>query len=264
MSQDYSNSHEVIEIIPEKSGVKYHNLRITAILSAWFLASFFIAQLLLVGLVWLLNILHIPISSLNSSVSNALLSVILYILTFIFLVLPSLLIGRSSLSKDEIGYSRFPSWTDILITPAGLIIYLIFSSLLMLLATHMFTWIDTNQVQNTGFNNLNQNYQYILAFVTLVIIAPVAEETLFRGYLYGKLKKYMPFWVAIVVTSVLFGAIHGQWDLAIDTFALSIVLCFLRESTGSIWASILLHMTKNGIAFYFLFINPLLLSIMIK
>jgi hypothetical protein len=98
-----------------------------------------------------------------------------------------------------------------------------------------------------------------------VIIAPIAEEVLFRGYLLGKLKKSVPIWLAILITSLLFGAFHlvnsgnYSWNLAIDTFALSIVLCSLRVLTGSIWASILLHMVKNGIAFYLFFISPLLL-----
>jgi membrane protease YdiL (CAAX protease family) len=99
-----------------------------------------------------------------------------------------------------------------------------------------------------------------LAFVTLVVVAPIAEEIIFRGYMYGKLKKFVPIWVAILATSLLFGAVHGAWNLAIDTFALSIVLCSLREFTGNIWASILLHMVKNGIAFYILFIYPTLLT----
>jgi len=93
-----------------------------------------------------------------------------------------------------------------------------------------------------------------------VIVAPVAEEIIFRGYLYGKLKKFVPIWVAIVVTSLIFGAIHGAWNLAIDTFALSLILCLMREFTGNIWSSILLHMVKNGIAFYILFINSSLLT----
>jgi membrane protease YdiL (CAAX protease family) len=94
----------------------------------------------------------------------------------------------------------------------------------------------------------------------LIIVAPVAEEVLFRGYLYGKLRKSVPVWAAIGIVSVLFGSIHGQWNVAIDVFALSIVLCVLREITGSIWAGILLHMVKNGLAFYILFINPAVLG----
>jgi membrane protease YdiL (CAAX protease family) len=137
----------------------------------------------------------------------------------------------------------------------------------MLIATKvlsLFTVIQINQAQDVGFSHLSKNYQYILAFITLVVIAPIAEETLFRGYLFGKLKKFVPVWVAIVATSLLFGAIHGQWDLAIDTFSLSVILCLLRQFTGNIWAPILLHMTKNGIAYYFLFINPLILATLVK
>ena len=37
------------------------------------------------------------------------------------------------------------------------------------------------------------------------------------------------------------------WNLAIDTFALSVVACVLREMFGSIWPSILIHMMKNGL-----------------
>jgi membrane protease YdiL (CAAX protease family) len=68
----------------------------------------------------------------------------------------------------------------------------------------------------------------------------------------------MPVWVAIVITSALFGFIHGQWNVGIDVFALSVVLCSLREITGSIWAGILLHMLKNSVAFFIIFITPVL------
>jgi len=64
--------------------------------------------------------------------------------------------------------------------------------------------------------------------------------------------------VAALVTSLVFAAVHGQWNVAIDTFALSLVLCALREVTGTIWAGILLHMFKNAIAFYVLFIYPVM------
>jgi membrane protease YdiL (CAAX protease family) len=83
---------------------------------------------------------------------------------------------------------------------------------------------------------------------------------LFRGYLLGKLRKYVPLWAAILVTSLLFGFVHGAWNVGIDVFALSIVLCLLRVWTKTLWAPILLHMLKNAVAFYLLFINPLLLG----
>ncbi|HZJ34751.1 MAG TPA: type II CAAX endopeptidase family protein [Candidatus Angelobacter sp.] len=225
-------------------------------LPAWVFVSFFVSQAIVTGIVWLLAAMHVPLASYNQAVLSASLAAILYVITLALVIGVPWLMKKRRVSQTDIGLTRLPSWTDILITPAGLIIYFILSSLLILLATRVLPWFDVNQVQDTGFRQLSGQYEYILAFATLVVIAPVAEEVLFRGYLYGKLKKFVPIWVAILATSILFGSIHGAWNLAIDTFALSIVLCLLRESTGNIWASILLHMAKNGIAFYILFINP--------
>ena len=92
------------------------------------------------------------------------------------------------------------------------------------------------------------------------MVVPFAEEILFRGYLYGKLRRVLPVWVAIIIVGLVFGGLHGAWNVAIDTFALNIILCYLRETTDGLWAPILLHMAKNGVAFYFLFINPVLLN----
>lgn len=230
------------------------------VIPAWVFVGFFVAQLIMMGLVWLLVALNVPLESYNQVVLNTSLSAFLYLIASVIVIGLPWLIKKRSTSQADIGLTRLPSWTDILITPAGLVVYLILSSLLILLATRVLSWVDINQVQDIGFKQLNQRYEYILAFSSLVVIAPIAEEILFRGYLYGKLRKFVPIWVAIITTSLLFGFVHGAWNLAIDTFALSVVLCLLRESTGNIWASILLHMTKNGIAFYILFINPTLFT----
>ena len=152
---------------------------------------------------------------------------------------------------------------DILLAPAGFIVYFLASALLIFLTTQLLPGFDVEQVQEIGFDNIAQRHEYLMAFITLVIIAPVAEEALFRGYLYGHLRARIPIWLAMVITSAVFGAVHGQLNVAIDTFALSMIMCSLREVTGSIWAGILLHMLKNGLAFYLLFVNPSLVGIMV-
>jgi len=171
-----------------------------------------------------------------------------------------MLVKNYRTTKKDVGLEKLPTWIDLLLAPAGFLVYIFVSGILILLATQFFTFFDADQVQDTGFNQLGQGYEYLLAFVTLVIIAPVAEEILFRGYLFGKLMKHMPIWVAILITSALFGLAHGAWNVGIDVFALSIVLCLLRLTSKSLWPAILLHMMKNGLAFYLLFINPTLLS----
>ena len=95
---------------------------------------------------------------------------------------------------------------------------------------------------------------FIMAFICLVVLAPLCEEIIFRGWLYGKLRFRMPALPAILIVSVLFGIMHGQWNVGVTVFAMSLGMCVLREFTGTIWAGVLLHMIKNGIAFYFLFV----------
>ncbi len=231
------------------------------VLPGWIFGGFLIAQLLVGGLLWSLSSLPIsPLAAINENLLTTAVAALIYLVTLGIVIGLPWIIKKRRVTLHDLGLHRLPSWTDILTAPAGLVVYFVISTALIYLATVLLAGFDVSEAQNTGFESLGQRYEYILAFLTLVVIAPVAEEILFRGYLFGNLKKFVPIWIAILVTSLLFGFIHGAWNVAIDTFALSIMLCLLRLWTGSLWAPILLHMTKNGIAFYFLFINPTLLN----
>ena len=59
--------------------------------------------------------------------------------------------------------------------------------------------------------------------------------------------------LAIFLVSLLFGVVHLQWNVGVNVFAMSVVLCGLREITGTIYSGIVLHILKNGIAFYILY-----------
>ena len=59
----------------------------------------------------------------------------------------------------------------------------------------------------------------------------------------------------MILTSIVFAFLHGQWNVAVTVFALSLILCSMREITGTIWSGVLLHMLSNGIAFYLLYIG---------
>lgn len=194
----------------------------------------------------------------DNPILNLALSAGIYVLSFAVVVGLPWLIGHFRTTRQEIGFTRSPSWIDIGLAPAGFVIYMVLSAILLQTATRYFPGIDIDQAQDVGFSGISQYYEYILAFITLVVLPPLAEELLFRGYLYGKLRRVSSVAVSVLLTSLVFGLVHMQWNVGIDTFALSLVLCVLREMTGSIWSSILLHMLKNGLAFFILFIYPLL------
>jgi len=224
----------------------------------WIFASFIIASTLTISIFKIIPYLGFSFSNVPYAVLETSLAAIVYVLMLVVTVGIPVFFKKIKYSKGVFGITGLPKWSDIAVAPAGFIVYMLISAALFIVVAYIFPSLDLNQVQQVGFEGINQKYQYYLAFITLVIIAPVAEELMFRGFLFTKLRQSFSFWPVAIVVSIAFGAIHGAWNVAIDTFALSMIMCILRERTGQIWSSILLHMLKNGLAFFILFINPLL------
>jgi len=230
------------------------------LLPVWVVAGFVAAQVVIGQLLSLAHLLGISFSNVNQAIFSTVISVTIYLLTLLIVIGLPWVVKKYRTTRQELGLTRLPNWTDMLLAPLGFIIYILLSALFTYLAMTYLKFINFDQAQETGFSQLGQRYEYILAFVSLVVIAPIAEEILFRGYLLGKLRQHLSTWIAVLITSVVFAAVHLAWNVGIDVFALSLVLCVLRITSKSLWPSILLHMIKNGIAFYFLFINPYLLT----
>jgi len=135
---------------------------------------------------------------------------------------------------------------------AGFAVYFAITVVLAMLAQAL-TNIDQEQAQNIGYRNL-ASVEFAAAFVSLVVLTPLAEELLFRGFMFQGFRRRLPFWAAAIGVSALFGLVHGQWNVGLDVFAMSLVSCYLVEKSGSLWPSIFLHMYKNGVAFWLLYI----------
>jgi membrane protease YdiL (CAAX protease family) len=84
-----------------------------------------------------------------------------------------------------------------------------------------------------------------------VLLAPLVEETVFRGYLYPLLAKSLGVLPAIVTTGVLFGLMHGAqlgwtWGLVAMLITVGIIFTLARARTGTVLASFLLHLGYNS------------------
>lgn len=164
-------------------------------------------------------------------------------------------------SFTDIGLS-WPRLKDLGFALLGFGVYFLLYIAVAVIAKLFVPSIDFEQEQQIGFESTAMGFDLALIFVSLVILPPIVEEVLARGFLYTGLKTKFPVWFAAIITSVLFAAAHLQfgsdtpllWVAAIDTFILSLVLIYLREKTGKLGASILLHMLKNGLAFLLIFI----------
>jgi membrane protease YdiL (CAAX protease family) len=200
----------------------------------------------------------------NSAVLEAVLMVIVYVMALVLIILPPLYLLNSKVSRDSLGLKGLPTWTDILLAPIGYIASMVATIAVLLVVQAVAPSFDLNEAQDVGFNGIYLNIDKAIAFVALVVLAPIAEELIFRGYLYGKLRTRLSAIPAIILVSVLFGFMHGQWNVGIVVGVMSVFLCVARELTGTIYAGILMHMIRNGLAFYLLYVNPISTTSMVS
>lgn len=102
---------------------------------------------------------------------------------------------------------------------------------------------------------LFQNSAWVL-ILSNVIAAPVVEETVFRGLIMRRLDKAMPTWVAVVISSVAFGALHGHPLWATYTAAGAVLFAVAAIKCSSTAASLLVHMLLNLTGTLLVIVNP--------
>lgn len=86
-----------------------------------------------------------------------------------------------------------------------------------------------------------------LLFLSVVVMAPIVEEIAFRGVLYNLLSDRMSLIAAAIVSSLIFGIMHGTTFL--QTAVIGFVLAFIYQVTGDLKMAILGHAANNGVAF---------------
>ena len=91
-----------------------------------------------------------------------------------------------------------------------------------------------------------------LAILSLVVIAPIVEEIVFRGLLFGALAGRLGVLGSALITALLFGAIHGDPILFPSLVAIGFVAALAYAATGNLWVAITLHALNNSLGAIFL------------
>jgi len=87
-----------------------------------------------------------------------------------------------------------------------------------------------------------------LAFLTVVVAAPLAEELIFRGLLYRLTARMWGPWAAAIISSLVFGIVHGEPWYLFGLIGIGLVLAVVYQATGSVLACWITHMVHNGIS----------------
>jgi CAAX protease family protein len=87
----------------------------------------------------------------------------------------------------------------------------------------------------------------LFLILTAIVIAPIAEELIFRGYIFGVLRRYAGRWWAMLISASVFAAIHAHIPSLAGLFVLAVALTLVYEGAESLWAPILMHSLFNGL-----------------
>ena len=101
----------------------------------------------------------------------------------------------------------------------------------------------------------------IIVFFTVVILAPLSEELVFRGVIMKKARAHFPFLVANLLQATLFSLFHFNIVQGAYAFLGGLIMGYVAYKYRSIKASILLHLVFNGLSF--LLIEPTVEYIMV-
>ena len=88
---------------------------------------------------------------------------------------------------------------------------------------------------------------YLGTLVTVAVLAPIVEETLFRGLLFGWLAERFGIVPGVGGSALAFALLHGIPGLIPGILVLGAILALVYQRTGSIWAPILVHGTYNAL-----------------
>lgn len=163
-------------------------------------------------------------------------------------VVAALVVRRVSI-VDWLGL-RWPSWPWVILLAPGTVLFM-WAFFHGLEQVGYMKWMESLGVQTLQDSvKLLQDEKKpeilgLMAF-TAVIAAPLCEEVVFRGYFYPVMKCFSGSRVAAFCSALVFSCAHGSLSALLPLFVFGLLLVFLYEKTGSLWAPIAAHFCFNG------------------
>jgi hypothetical protein len=121
------------------------------------------------------------------------------------------------------------------------------SLLWIMLAEQLPALKDSLNAMNMGNENIGGG-SFLGAVVVAVIGAPLIEEIVFRGIVFRSLRRVSPPWVAILVSSVLFGLYHMNTVQIVYATLMGLVAGIIYEKSNNLLFPILVHVANNLVA----------------
>jgi membrane protease YdiL (CAAX protease family) len=188
--------------------------------------------------------------------TNPGLLIAIFVVTAAVWIVPVYIVARKrGAGAGDVGFARTPIWAAVKLVVNAFLVFIGFSILWQMVALHFGIPLQPDMLKKfpPGWAG------FALALLLGAVIAPISEETFFRGFLFAGLRREYPFWLAAGVSSLIFGVGHMVPGAIVPLCVLGFLFAWMRERTGSIWPSIAMHMLNNALYFMlrFLFANKI-------
>jgi uncharacterized protein len=173
-------------------------------------------------------------------------TLIIFISTPIQVLLLALFAGRADGNVAEYLGLIWPRRSEVVFAIAAVVVAIVVGNVMSwLLGRNIVTAFQTEIYRTAAAAGW---LPWILLCLAVVVVTPVAEETVFRGFLFrGWLRSPNAAWPAIVATALLWALIHLQYDWYVtgQIFAFGLLLGWMRWATGSTILTMLMHSLIN-------------------
>lgn len=148
--------------------------------------------------------------------------------------------ARKKRPLADIGLTRINPWLAVELFGLGAALN-VFVTFAMSIIPFPVEWVNSYVESSSLLADAN----IVISIIVTVISAPIVEEVTFRGFMYGQLKQGMPMFAAMLISSWVFGMVHGDIIWFLYAFALGVLLVYVSEKCGSLTASVIVHMAFN-------------------
>jgi len=170
----------------------------------------------------------------------------LMVATSIFSALPVIASSCGPL-RDRVWKASQVSWKTLLIYGVGSCLAIFVMGLgyakIYVLVTHSPLPLQPTQI----LISKAKHESLWLAYATVVLALPVAEELIFRSYLFDALRQRFSGNIVVIVTAFAFSLVHFQWVYLVPLFGFGLVLGWVKLKTASLRLPVFLHVINNGL-----------------
>lgn len=143
--------------------------------------------------------------------------------------------GLTSIAEQKL---TFPEMLLLLAAGAG------FAQYANVLVAILQNWIQSTTYSDT-MTKITSGKGLLMMIFWMGIVAPIAEEMIFRWLVYLRLRDHFSVLVSAVISAAFFGIYHGNILQAVYAFILGGIFAWFLEMGGNKWTSVLLHIGAN-------------------